>query len=67
MGAPELTKEMDEWLSRMTKLLGAVEVKEKPIDLLKRGVEGALNDIGVEKLQEMDTAAVLVAVRDGPD
>jgi len=64
MGA-QLTKEMDEWLDRMTKLLQAREVEGDPAQILERVVQDALKRIGVDQLQKMDATQVLVAVRDG--
>ena len=60
-----VTKEVDEWLSHMTKLLKEREVKEDPNQLLRSVVEQVLEGIGKDKLQTMDATAVLVAVRDG--
>jgi hypothetical protein len=63
MGA--VSKEVDAWLADVGKLLKERKVDEVPQAYLKSLVEQVLKGIGNEKLQTMDAADVLVAVRDG--
>lgn len=61
----DVSKEVDAWLDGMTKLMKAKPVEENTSKMLADSVEYVLKQIGNEKLQQMDAAGVLVAVRNG--
>jgi hypothetical protein len=61
----QVSKEVDQWLGQVSTLLKAHKVAGDESQMLTRSVEHVLKGIGVGKLQSMDEAAVLSAVRDG--
>ena len=59
----EVTKEVDAWLNGVAKLLKEHAVEGDAGKGLKDGVVWVLDKLGKDKLQQMDAADILVAVR----